>query len=93
LTADIILCYNYIKKKIIERIEMISVDNNWSKIPIAEIDSFIKALNNIKNVVASDSDFTEIETFLWSIGYPIIYNAAGHYNEYIAETSGNREEV
>lgn len=73
---------------------MISVDNNWSKIPTAEIDSFIKALNNInKSATASDSDFTEIETFLWSIGYPVIYNAVGHYNEYIAETSGNMEEI
>lgn len=73
---------------------MISVDNNWSKIPTAEIDSFIKALNNInKNTAVPDSDFAEIEEFLWTIGYPIIYNAAGHYNEYIAETSANMDEV
>lgn len=69
-----------------------SLSNNWDKIPAAEIDSFMKAINNISKF-ATKEDMTEIEEFLWSIGYPIIYGAVGYYDEYIAETSEKMEEV
>lgn len=36
---------------------------------------------------------TEIETFLSSIGYPIVFGIPGHYTEYVAETQGNIEEA
>ena len=71
---------------------MLSFNNQWDKIPTAEIESFINAFNNIaKN--ASAADLAEIEEFLSSIGYPISYGLPGHYEEYIAETPAVMFEV
>lgn len=71
---------------------MLSFNNQWDKIPTAEIESFINAFNNIaKN--ASAADLAEIEEFLSSIGYPIVYGLPGYYNEYVAETSTIMYEV
>lgn len=71
---------------------MISFNNEWSKIPPIEQDSFIKAINNI-NKNADIADMAEIEMFLSSIGYPIIFEIPSHYTEYVAETQGNIEEA
>lgn len=71
---------------------MTSFNNKWSQIPQAEQNSFIKAINNI-NKNADIADMVEIETFLSSIGYPIVFGIPGHYSEYVTETQGNIEEA
>jgi len=71
---------------------MFFAENNWEKIPSAEIETFIKTFNNIARN-ASAADLAKIEEFLSSIGYPIVYGLPGYYNEYVAETSTIMYEV
>ena len=67
-------------------------NNNWDKISPTEINNFIAALNNLPRD-KYDLSLKAIEEFMEAIGYPIIYDAVGHYNEYIAATSENLTEI
>lgn len=69
-----------------------SADNNWDKMPNADIESFMKVINRVSKAI-SDKDFAEIEEFLWTVGYPIAYGLPGHYDEYVAETTENQYEI